>query len=189
MKKLTILFFAIAMTIVNCYSQCEYNIKKIADPNSPEVTYFIKKICGFAGRKEVLYINISKKKDKYYFNGYIDREYSRKFEIPNNCPLIFGFGDSLDIILYPALTDSSKLYAIDDAGLFWSHSGSVIYEITEKQLKYLSDNVPTNIRFHYFSDQINPKYTDKYGTYWPLNTHLKLNYKRFLKVVKCALNI
>jgi hypothetical protein len=187
MKKQIILLFVIAMTISNCHSQCDIPIKKYTDLNSNETTYTIKKHCGFGGRKESFFFNIIKKKDCYYFYGYIERGLSRKFEILHNSPLVFGFADSLHVILYPA--DSTKSYAINESGYLGSITGTVIYEVSAEQMKFLSDNVPTDIRLHYFSDQINPKYSDEFGAYWPLFFKLKMNYKIFIKAAKCALSI
>jgi hypothetical protein len=189
MKKIIIFFYFQLFIICATYSQCDYSVKETTYEGSQDLMRMITKDLVLPSKSGVdLQFNVCKIEDKYYLVGRIVRNLSQKFTISVKCPLVLSFENANEVLLFPAVKDSTQQFNIYKfEPTLWTRIGSVVYEVSREQLTFLSENIPTLIKLHYISEDIKSKYSDQYGDYWKLDMQTKMYYGRFMKVAKCAL--
>lgn len=129
------------------------------------------------------------KMDSAYF---LKIEYARglahDMKIDESTPLIFIFEDAGNMIIYPVSEQFSDASFATKFKYGFTGTKEIVpvYSITKEQLGILAVKIPEDIKLYYLTDE-KPRHKDSTGNYWSI---LKFQWhyeKRFIKILKCAL--
>jgi len=132
--------------------------------------------------------SIIKRDSSFFLKIEYARGLSHDMKINESTPLIFVFKDASKIIIYPVSEEFSD--ASFSISFKYSFTGTKeiipVYSITKEQLSILAVKIPEDIKLYYLTNE-KPRHKDSTGNYWSI---LKFQWhyeKRFVKILKCAL--
>ncbi len=167
---------------IHCITQAQCKIENLGDGVFSTATALI----GDGNSSSTC--SIIKMDSAYFLKIEYARGLSHPMKIDESTPLIFIFKDAANMIVYPV---SEQFSNASFATMFkYSFTGTKeivpVYSITKEQLGILAVNIPEDIKLYYLTDE-KPRYKDSTGSYWSI---LKFQWhyeKRFIKILKCAL--